>query len=117
VRLESGYGRTTDPIGAFGTTLRQRAIRQQNFDPARLNHPAAATAWTGAVVLEQPLVNVNAWLGRQAAAHATEAREASSSWAHAATRVDVVRAYYGAVLSAQRVETLEVALEAARGHV
>src|SRR5690606_18089040 len=73
--------------------------------------------WTGGVVLEQPLVNVDAWLGRQAAAHATDAREASSSWTHAATRVDVVRAYYGVVLSAERVETLEAALEAARGHV
>jgi outer membrane protein TolC len=31
--------------------------------------------------------------------------------------VDVVRAYYGAVLTAERVVTLEAALEAARGHV
>jgi outer membrane protein TolC len=117
VRLESGYARTTDPIGAFGTTLRQRSITQQDFDPARLNFPAAAVAWTGGVVLEQPLVNVDAWLGRQAAAHATEAREASSVWTRGATRVDVVRAYYGAVLSAERVATLEATLEAAHGHV
>jgi outer membrane protein TolC len=117
VRLESGYARTTDPIGAFGTTLRQRSITQQDFDPARLNYPAAAAAWTGGVVLEQPLVNVDAWLGRQAAAHATEAREASSVWTRGATRVDVVRAYYGAVLSAERVATLEATLEAAHGHV
>jgi outer membrane protein TolC len=117
VRLESGYARTTDPIGAFGTTLRQRAITQQDFDPARLNYPAAAAAWTGGVVVEQPLVNVDAWLGRQAAAHATEAREASSAWTRGATRVDVVRTYYGAVLSAERVATLGVTLEAAHGHV
>jgi outer membrane protein TolC len=117
VRLESGYARTTDPIGAFGTTLRQRSITQQDFDPARLNYPAAAVAWTGGVVLEQPLVNVDAWLGRKAAAHAMEAREASSVWTRGATRVDVVRAYYGAVLSAERVATLEATLEAAHGHV
>jgi outer membrane protein TolC len=117
VRLESGYARTTDPIGAFGTTLRQRAITQEDFDPARLNYPSAVPAWTGAVVLEQPLVNVDAWVGRQAAAHATEAREASSSWTEVATRVEVVRAYYGSVLSAERVETLEAAYEAVRGHV
>jgi hypothetical protein len=35
VRLESGYSRTTDPIGAFGTTLRQRTITPADFDPAR----------------------------------------------------------------------------------
>src|SRR5476651_1264256 len=39
VRLEAGYVRTTDPIGVFGTTLRQRAITQANFDPQRLNFP------------------------------------------------------------------------------
>ena len=117
VRVESGYARTTDPIGAFGTTLRQRAIAAEDFDPARLNYPAATAAWTGGVVLEQPLVNVDSWLGRQAAGHATKSREASASWTREATRVDVVRAYYGAVLSAERVRTLESALEAARGHV
>lgn len=117
VRLESGYSRTTDPIGAFGTTLRQRAITPADFDPARLNYPGATPNYTGGVVLEQPLVNVDAWLGRRAATHATDAREAAASWTMLATRVDVVRAYYGAVLTAERVVTLEAALEAARSHV
>src|SRR3990170_7302441 len=40
VRLETGFVRTTDPIGAFGTALRQRRISQADFDPARLNYPA-----------------------------------------------------------------------------
>ncbi|MBR9991207.1 MAG: TolC family protein, partial [Gemmatimonadetes bacterium] len=117
VRLEGGYARTTDPIGAFGTTLRQRAITAADFDPARLNHPDATPNYTGGVVLEQPLVNVDAWLGRRAATHATDAREAAASWTMLATRVDVVRAYYGSVLTAERVETLEAALEAAGSHV
>jgi outer membrane protein len=117
VRLESGYARTTDPIGAFGTLLRQRSITQQDFDPARLNTPEAIGNHTGGVVLEQPLVNVDAWLGRRAAAHATAAREAAATWTTLDTRVDVVRAYYGAVLTAELVATLEAALEAASGHV
>jgi outer membrane protein TolC len=117
VRLEGGYARTTDPIGAFGTTLRQRAITAADFDPARLNHPGATPNYMGGVVLEQPLVNVDAWLGRRAATHATDAREAAASWTVLATRVDVVRAYYGAVLTVERVETLEAALEAAGSHV
>jgi len=117
VRLESGYARTTDPIGVFGTTLRQRAITQADFDPARLNHPEAAANYSGGVVLEQPLVNVEAWLARRTATHATAAREASSSWTKLGTRVEVVRAYYGAVLTAERVVTLEAALDAERGHV
>src|SRR5690348_13444376 len=39
--LETGYVRTTDPIGAFGTKLRQRSITQADFDPRSLNYPAA----------------------------------------------------------------------------
>ena len=117
VRLESGYARTTDPIGAFGTTLRQRTITQQDFDPARLNFPDATPNYTGALILEQPLVNVDAWLGRRAASQATRARESAAAWTSLDTRVDVVRAYYGAVLAAERVLTLETGLAAARGHV
>ena len=117
VRFEAGYARTTDPIGAFGTTLRQRAITQQDFDPARLNYPGVTPNYAGAVVVEQPLVNADAWLGRRAAGHATEARELAASWSALGTRVDVVRAYYGSVLATERVVTLEAALEAASAHV
>jgi outer membrane protein len=117
VRLESGYARTTDPIGVFGTTLRQRSITQEDFDPARLNYPDAAANYTGGVVLEQPLLNVDAWLGRRAATQATAARDAAARWTTLGTRVDVVRAYYGGVLAAELVVTLEAALAAARGHV
>lgn len=117
LRVESGFQRTTDPIGAFGTKLRQRTISEQDFDPALLNHPDAISNWTGGLVLEQPLFNMDAWLGRRAASHANEARASAAAWTSAATRVDVVRAYYGAVLASEQVATLSAALEAARAHV
>jgi outer membrane protein TolC len=117
LRVESGYARTTDPIGTFGTTLRQRAITAEDFDPARLNYPEARTNYLGGIVLEQPLLNADAWLGRRAAAHATSAREAAAVWTSLDTRVAVTRAYYGAVLAAELVRTLETGLAAAQGHV
>lgn len=116
-RVESGYQRTTDPIGAFGTKLRQRTIAQQDFDPALLNFPDAITNWTGGLVLEQPLVNVDAWLARRASSQATAAREAAAVWTAVDTQVDVVRAYYGAVLTTERAATLAAGLDAARAHV
>ncbi len=117
VRLESGYMRTTDPIGAFGTLLRQRSITQSDFDPARLNDPAAMPTYSGAVVVEQPLLNLDAWVGRSAASRATEATRQSEAWTRLSTRVDVIRAYFGAVLAAEKVETLDAATSAAHGHV
>lgn len=117
VRFEGGYVRTTDPIGAFGTTLRQRTITQQDFDPARLNYPGVASNYLGAMVLEQPLFNADAHLGRIAARRAADAADASAAWTSASTRVDVIRAYYGGVLAAEKVATLEAGFRAARGHV
>lgn len=117
VRLEGGYVRTTDPIGAFGTVLRQRAIAQADFDPAHLNHPAATPNYLGSAIVEQPLFNADAWLGRQAAARATAASRAATDWTRYSTRVDVIRAYYGAVLARELVATLDTAARAAHQHV
>jgi len=117
VRVEAGYVRTTDPIGVFGTTLRQRAITPANFDPERLNNPTAAGNYQAGVVLEQPLLNADAWMGRRAAVHAADATRAAEEWTRLSTRVDVVRAYYGVVLAAERVAALRAAARAAHAHV
>lgn len=117
VRVDAGLVRTTDPIAAFGTKLRQRAIAAPDFDPARLNFPDAIGNVSTAVVVEQPLVNVDAWLGRGAAADATRAARAAADWKRVATRVDVVRAYYGAILAREAVTTLAAAERAAAAHV
>ena len=117
IRFEAGYLRTTDPIGVFGATLRQRTITQADFDPTRLNYPAAVGNYLGGVVIEQPLLNADAWMGRRAAVSAAAASRASEEWTRLSTRVDVVRAYYGAVLAAERATTLRSAARAAHAHV
>jgi outer membrane protein TolC len=116
VHFEAGYVETTDPIGVFGSTLRQRAITQENFDPQRLNYPSATSNYQGGIVLEQPLVNADAWSGRRAAVHAADAARDSEEWKKLSTRVDVVRAYFGAVLATERVTTLQAAARAAHAH-
>lgn len=117
VRLEGGYARTTDPVGSFGTTLRQGSITQGNFDPQRLNHPDAIGNYQGGLVVEQPIFNADAWAGRSAATHAADASAATEDWTRISARVDVVRAYYGAVLASERVTTLQTAARAAHAHV
>ena len=116
IRLEAGYVRTTDPIGAFGSTLRQRTITPADFDPSRLNYPGAVGNYQGGLVVEQPLLNADAWLGRRAALRASDASHASESWTRLSIRVDVVRAYYGAVLAAERATMLRSAVRAAHAH-
>ena len=117
VRVEAGYVRTTDPIGAFGSTLRQRTITQADFAPDRLNYPSAVGNYQGGLVLEQPLVNADAWAGRKAAMRAADASRAQEEWTRLSTRADVVRAWYGALLADERVATLTSAARAAHAHV
>ena len=117
VRFEAGYVKTTDPIGVFGSTLRQRSITQSNFDPARLNYPGAVGNYQGGIVVEQPIFNGAAWTGRRAALRAADAGRAMEDWTRMSTRVDVVRAYYGVVLAVERVSTLRSAAHASRAHV
>jgi outer membrane protein len=64
-----------------------------------------------------PLINVDAWYGRAAASSAAAAAKAGTGWTRETTRVDVVRAYYGAVLARDQVHTLEAANAAAQAHV
>ncbi|MCX5768548.1 MAG: TolC family protein [Gemmatimonadetes bacterium] len=117
VRAEAGYVRTTDPIGAFGTALRQRRVSPADFAPDRLNYPDVASNYTGALVLEVPIVNADAWMGRTAASRAADAVTAAGQWTHQSTRADVVRAFYGTALADARVRVLEAATRAAAGHV
>lgn len=117
VRFEAGYVRTTDPIGVFGSTLRQRSISPANFDPQRLNYPASLGNYQAAIVMQQPIFNADAWIGRRSARHGADAGRASEEWSRAATRVNVVRAYYGAVLATERVSMLRAAVQAGRAHV
>jgi outer membrane protein len=116
-RVEGGFIRTTDPIGAFGTTLRQRAVSPAAFDPARLNFPAPVNNVQGGVVLEVPVLNGDALTGWRAARSAAEASSAVADWTTVGTRANVVRAYYGGVLAQQKVAMLTQARGAAESAV
>lgn len=116
VRLEAGMTRTTDPIGAFGITMRQRRLGTADFDPNRLNDPAVAQNVGAGVVVEQPLFNPDAWLGRRAASLGTAAASRAAAWSAVGTRVHVITAYHAAILASAHARTLETAQAAAFEH-
>jgi len=117
VRVEASYLRTTDPLNAFGFTLRQRAVSLASFNPAALNYPAAIGNVGTGLVMELPIFNADAWLGRSAAVDAHRAASAAERWSRVSAGYDVARAYYGALLATEEVNALESALAAARAHV
>ncbi|MEO7998078.1 MAG: TolC family protein [Gemmatimonadaceae bacterium] len=113
LRVESGLTRTTDPVAAFGTTLRQGRATPEAFVPARLNDPAAATNVGSGIVLEIPVLNADAPSGIRAANAISESRAALSEWTAATVQLNVVRTYFGAILASETVQTLESAERAA----
>jgi len=117
LRAEGGYVRTDNPLAAFGYTLQQRGVTSASFNPQSLNRPAPVTNWSGGVVAELPLVNVDVWLGRAAASDAAAAGRASAGWTRQTIRVEVTRAYFGAVLAREQVHTIAAAVSAGRAHV
>lgn len=117
VRAEAGWVRTTDPLGAFGFLLRQRGVTPAAFDPAGLNGPDPRTNWNSGVVAEVPLFNADAWSGRRAARAGARAAEAQAEWSAGTTRVQVIGAYYGALLATEMVRTLEAADRTSQAHV
>lgn len=117
IRVSVGPTRSNDPLNAFGMTLQQGGVTAAAFDPARLNDPEPVTNWNAGVTAEVPLFNADAWLGRRAALTAAEAERSAAGWTRESVRLDVIRAWFGAVLAAEQVRTLEAALEAADAHV
>ena len=116
IRFETGIVRSTEPLTSFGLLLRQRAVTPAAFDPARLNYPGATGNIGAAAILEQPIVDLDAWLARRAATRAAGAADASAAWAQSATRFEVVRAYYGAALARELVTALDTAAASAHAH-
>jgi outer membrane protein len=117
LRLENHWSRTTDPLGAFGFLLRQRTVTPEAFAPERLNRPDPISNVGAAVVIEQPILNLDAAFGRRAAVRAHEAGAAGEAWTRTTTRTDLLRRYYGAVLAEVQVATLDSAHRAAEAHV
>lgn len=116
LRIEGGYLRTNEPLAAFGLLLQQRAVTPAAFDPMLLNDPAVIGNVSAATIIEQPLVNADAWYGRRAAVRAADAASAAESWTRSGTAVDVVRVYYGGVLAYEMVAALDTAVASARAH-
>jgi outer membrane protein len=116
VRMDAGYLRTTDPLAAFAAILRRRAVTPVAFDPAALNFPDAIGQLSTALVVEQPLLNADAWYARRAATRGAQSAAAMERWIQAGSQVDAVRAYYGAVLVTEQIRTLDEAMDAARAH-
>ena len=66
IQATAGAVRTDDPVGVFGTKLRQRRFTQADFDVAALNDPEAVTDWTAGVSARWDIARWDRWAERSA---------------------------------------------------
>jgi outer membrane protein TolC len=100
--------RTDEPLMAFGLKLDQGRIGMADFDPARLNDPAAVGGWGAGASLSVPLFMGGRLLAGQHAAGAMADAEASTdARRRAEMAAAVVEAYFGAEAAEQGVRYAE----------
>jgi outer membrane protein TolC len=114
VNVELGAIRTDDPVAAFGTKLRQGRFAETDFAIDALNFPSAVSDVSTALSVEQPLFLPMAITGRRAARADARASRLSEERTGQVVAFEVIKAYFGARLGADRALVLEESLKAAR---
>jgi len=114
ISVELGGLRTDDPVAVFGTKLRQGRFSQTDFAIDALNFPDPVTDVSTVLSVEHPVFQPKALSGRRAARAGAEAARLAEERTGQAVAFDVIRGYFGARLSADRVAVLEESLAVAR---
>lgn len=109
LQATAGVVRTDDPVGVFGTRLRQRRFTQADFDVDALNDPDAATDWTAGVGAQWDIARFDRWIERRAGKAEGRAAQAILDRTRQGTVYRTRALYVGAV----RAEAVSGALEAA----
>lgn len=105
---------TTDPVGAFGSKLRQERFTQQDLRLGALNTPDRVDHFATQLEVEQPILNLDGLFERRAASDAARAASQTAERTDAVVTFRVKTGYYGLLLAERRVEVIESALETAR---
>ncbi len=109
VELSSGFTRSNDPLYAFGFKLQQQTVTMADFDPAVVNNPGEINHFNTQVMVEQPLINADAWLGRSAAGKKVQAMELQADYAKQNISFMVKNTYFALQLANSKVHVLEKA--------
>ncbi|HWQ53524.1 MAG TPA: TolC family protein [Bryobacteraceae bacterium] len=112
VNFSESFTRSDNPVYVFGTLLTQQRFGPENFAIGALNRPDAINNFQSMFTVEQPIFDAGQ---TRHAVRSAELMHNLSGEARRAAELDVIagviRAYYGAVLSA---ESLKAAREATR---
>ncbi len=112
------FTRSNNPVFVFGTLLEQGRFGSKNFDIDFLNHPRALNNFRSALMLRLPLFDqrhtetlvAQARIKQEQADHQTDLVEQQ-------IRFEVIRSYYGLLLTQARLEVADEAVKTAEADV
>ncbi len=118
VYLAEKFNHTNNPMWAFGTRLNQQSITREDFDPDRLNDPAAVSNFNTSLAFTWELFNGGRTrTGFKQALWEQEIASVSLQQTRQEIIALTARAYIGHVLAVEHKRVIEQARETARAHL
>ncbi|PWD98391.1 TolC family protein [Marinilabilia rubra] len=114
INLSETVTHTNNPLAAFGIKLQQEIVAQSDFNPELLNDPEEITDFNLGVMVEQPLINPDAFAGRKAVSHKLEASKQKAAHMKYYIKYMVKQSYYAIQLAQAKHNVLEEALKHAK---
>lgn len=105
---------TTNPLMAFGSKLNQEILTAADFNPALLNNPNRTSDFATKFEVQQPLINVDGWYGRQAAKAKMQAYQMQNDRSKEYLQLEADKAFMQLQLAYKAVEVLKKANETAK---
>ncbi len=117
VELSGTYTSTNDALYSFMYKLQQQVVTSADFDPSLLNDPGTNNMFATQVKVEQPIINVDAWMGKSATSKALKATELKSEFTKDYVIYAVKQTYYGLQLAKNRLSVIQKAHQAAEAYL
>jgi len=100
---------TNNPLNAFGFKLQQQSITLSDFNPDLLNHPGGTPDFTTKLELMQPIINLDRWYEKKAAARQTEIYQLQTARTKEYISFEVQKAYLQLSFAYDALKVLEEA--------
>ncbi len=115
--ISANYSKTNDPLYSFGFKLQQEIVQSTDFNPDLLNNPDDINQFSTQILYEQPLINVDAWMGKRAAHYGVKATELKGEYTKENIMFAVKQTYFALQLANGKAEVIEKAHQAAQEYL
>ncbi len=116
VQVSETWVHTNDPGANLVFKLQQGIVTQQDFMPSALNHPDGITDFQTTIGVVQPLLNVDAMIGRSVARSARKAQGFMAERAVETIDLNVKKAYYGLIMARKNIAAIEQSIVIMHGY-